>query len=154
MNLKNVALLALICWSATACAGTPSNSSSKSSTDAAANTTKGGDPLETFRKGCKSELESYCKNVTPGEGRVLACIYAHGDKISGRCEYAMYDSAAQLERAVAALSYAVNECGDDLEKYCSSVEAGEGRLLACLEQHDQNVSGRCRQALKDVQLKE
>jgi hypothetical protein len=105
-------------------------------------------------QGCKTELESYCKDVTPDEGRILACIYAHGDKISGRCEYAMFDSAAQLERAVAALSYAVNECGDDLEKYCSSVEAGEGRLLSCLEQHDKSVSGRCRQALRDVQLKE
>jgi len=83
----------------------------------------------------------------------LACIYAHGDKISARCEYALYDSAAQLERAVAALAYTVNECDDDIEKYCPSVEVGEGRLLACLEQHDEKVSGRCRQALKDVQLK-
>jgi hypothetical protein len=32
--------------------------------------------------------------------------------------------AAQLERFVAALSYVVNECEDDLEKYCGSVRAG------------------------------
>lgn len=150
MNLKNLVLLCLLCLSVSACAGPKSKSSTQSSAEAAATAQ---DPLETFLQGCKTELETYCKDVTPGEGRILACIYAHGDKISGRCEYAMYDSAAQLERAVAALSYAVNECGDDLEKYCSSVEVGEGRLLACLEQHDKNVSGRCRQALKDVNLK-
>jgi hypothetical protein len=155
MNLKNFALIALICWSVSACAGTPSKGGSESSADAGTVNAIGvQDPVETFMQGCKTELESYCKDVTPGEGRILACIYAHGDKISGRCEYAMFDSAAQLERAVAALSYVVNECGDDLEKYCSSVEAGEGRLLSCLEQHDKSVSGRCRQALKDVQLKE
>ncbi|MGR8953186.1 MAG: cysteine rich repeat-containing protein [Gammaproteobacteria bacterium] len=154
MHLKNIALLALLCLSVSACAGPKSKSSTQSSADAAISTAATAqDPLETFLQGCKTELETYCKDVTPGEGRILACIYAHGDKISGRCEYAMYDSAAQLERAVAALSYAVNECGDDLEKYCSSVEVGEGRLLACLEQHDKNVSGRCRQALKDVNLK-
>ena len=60
-------------------------------------------------EGCKEELESYCSQVTPGKGRILACLYAHGDKISGRCEYALFDAAVRLERAVAALSYAVNE---------------------------------------------
>lgn len=154
MSLKHFVFLLFVCWAVSACAGTASKSSSKSSTGSAAASAKGEQgPLETFMQGCKTELESYCKDVTPGEGRILACIYAHSDKISGRCEYALYDSAAQLERAVAALAYAVNECGDDLEKYCTAVEAGDGRLLTCLEQHDKNVSGRCKQALKDVQLK-
>lgn len=146
MILKHVALLVWIYWSVSACAAPLP----KSSADTA---TAGNGPLETFRQGCKAELYTYCKDVTPGDDRLLACIYAHGDKISARCEYALYDSAAQLDRAVAALAYTVNECDDDIEKYCPSVEVGEGRLLACLEQHDEKVSGRCRQALKDVQLK-
>jgi hypothetical protein len=45
-------------------------------------------------------------------------LYAHGDKISGQCEYALYDAAVQLERFVAALTYVTNECEDDLEQYC------------------------------------
>jgi hypothetical protein len=114
----------------------------------------GGESLvKSVAEGCKTALETYCKDVTPGDGRVLACLYAHGDKLSGKCEYALYDAAAQLERAVAALSYAVNECREDLTSYCSGVRAGEGRLLKCLEEHDSQVSGRCRQALMDVRLK-
>jgi len=54
--------------------------------------------IDTVANGCKAELEKYCKNVTPGEGRVLACLYAYGDKLSGRCEYALYDASVQLER--------------------------------------------------------
>ena len=54
--------------------------------------------IETVANGCKTELETYCKTVTPGEGRVLACLYAYGDKLSGKCEYALYDAAARLER--------------------------------------------------------
>ena len=103
--------------------------------------------------GCQKELETYCKDVTPGQGRGLACLYAHSDKLSGQCEYALYDAAAQLERFVAALSYVINECGDDLNKLCSGVPAGNGRLLNCLEKNDSKVSGRCKQALKDVELK-
>ena len=110
--------------------------------------------VESFAKGCEKELTSYCKEVTPGEGRILACLYAHGDKISGRCEYAVYDAAAQLERFVSALSYVVNECEDDLKQHCASVQAGEGRLAECLlVKNKDKISKRCSQAMKDVDLK-
>ena len=109
--------------------------------------------VESVVTGCKAELEQYCSNVTPGEGRVLACLYAYEDKLSGRCEYALYDAAVQLERAVAALSYVVNECSSDLKQYCAGVAAGEGRLLQCLQKNDAQVSQRCKQARKDVGLK-
>jgi hypothetical protein len=109
--------------------------------------------VESVAKGCEKELSSYCSQVTPGEGRVLACLYAHGDKISGQCEYALYDAAAQLERFVAALSYVANECEDDLRQYCASVQAGEGRLAECLlVKNKDKISKRCNQAMKDVDL--
>ncbi|MBU1233678.1 MAG: cysteine rich repeat-containing protein [Proteobacteria bacterium] len=111
----------------------------------------GDDLVQNVVDGCKTELDTYCKDVTPGEGRVLACLYAHNDKLSGRCEYALYDAAAQLERAVAALSYVVNECRDDLVKLCGDVPAGEGRLVECLAKNEKMVSERCKQAIKDVE---
>ena len=109
--------------------------------------------VETVANGCKTEIEKYCAQVTPGEGRVLACLYSHGDKLSAKCEYALYDAAVQLERAVAALSYVANECDADLDKFCQSVAPGEGRLIQCLEKNEKNVSARCNNALKDVGLK-
>ena len=109
--------------------------------------------VDTVATGCQTELTSYCKDVTPGEGRVLACLYAHEDKLSGQCEYALYDAAAQLDRAVAALTYMANECGKDLEKFCSNVPAGEGRVMDCLKKNDQKVSKRCKQALKNTGMK-
>ncbi len=106
--------------------------------------------VDSVAKGCKKELNSYCKNVTPGEGRVLACLYAHGDKLSGQCEYALYDAAVQLERFVAALTYVANECAEDMEKLCENIRPGEGRLLECLDKNKKKVSKRCKQAIKDV----
>ena len=113
----------------------------------------GEDLVQTVADGCEAELESYCKDVTPGEGRILACLYSHQDRLSGKCEYALFDAAAQLERAVAALAYVVNECADDLDKHCSSVAVGEGRLLKCLEKNDKMVSSRCKDALAEVGVK-
>jgi len=109
--------------------------------------------LGTFVQGCEKELTTFCKDVTPGEGRILACLYAHQDKISPRCEYALYDSAAQLDRAVNALNYAATECHDDLKNYCADIKPGEGRLRDCLKKNDAKVSDRCKTALKDVGLK-
>jgi hypothetical protein len=110
--------------------------------------------VESVANGCKAELETYCKDVTPDQGRILACLYARNDKLSGKCEFAFYDAAVQLERAVAALAYAANECDDDLDQFCRDVVTGKGRLLMCLEQNDQNVSSRCKKALQEVGLKD
>ncbi len=109
--------------------------------------------IDTVAKGCEKELTSYCKDVTPGEGRILACLYAHSDKLTGQCEYALYDAAVQLERFVAALTYLANECDADLEKYCAEIAIGEGRVLKCLDDNAEKISARCTQALKDVAAK-
>ncbi len=109
--------------------------------------------VETVANGCRTEIDTYCKDVTPGEGRMLACLFAHSEKLSGKCEYALYDAAAQLEQAVNALAYVVNECGDDIDQFCQNVAAGEGRLLECLDKNDAKVSSRCKEALKKVGLK-
>ena len=109
--------------------------------------------VESVVKGCDKELKTYCKDVTPGEGRGLACLYAHSDKLSGQCEYALYDAAMQLERAINALAYAANECRDDLTKFCSDIKPGGGRLMQCIDKNDADVSKRCKQALKDTGLK-
>ena len=108
--------------------------------------------VETVANGCKTEIDTYCKDVTPGEGRVLACLFAHSEKLSGKCEYALYDAAAQLERAVSALTYVANECDEDIDKICGKVELGEGRILTCLKKNESKVTKRCNQAMKDIDL--
>jgi hypothetical protein len=110
-------------------------------------------PVEIVADGCSKEINTYCKGVTPGEGRILACIFAYQDKLSNRCEYALYDAAAQLERAIAALTYLANECRNDLKTFCSDVKPGEGRLINCIDKNMEKVSSRCKQAIKDVSKK-
>jgi hypothetical protein len=109
--------------------------------------------VATVQEGCKKELDTYCKGVTPGEGRVLACLYAFEDKLSDRCEYALYDAATVLEKAVNTLKYAATQCKDDLKAFCSNVQPGQGRMLECLDKNSAKVSDKCKQALKDTGIK-
>ena len=109
--------------------------------------------VEGLKKACHKELTTFCKGVQPGEGRILACLYAFQDRVSGKCEYAVYDAAAQLEQAAMALKFAAAECKDDLLKYCGNVEVGNGRVKACLDKHEKSLSEKCKDALKQTGIK-
>ena len=108
--------------------------------------------VESVVTGCEKELLEYCGEVTPGEGRVLACLYAHEDKLSGQCEFALYDAAVQLERFISALSFLVNECAEDIDAHCGAVEAGEGRLAQCLLDNKSALQPRCSSAVDITEL--
>jgi hypothetical protein len=99
--------------------------------------------IDRIEAGCQTELETYCKTVTPGEGRGLACIYAHSDKISAKCETALYASAKEFQNAAKNLNAFAGACQADIEKLCSKVAIGEGRVLKCLEESKAKVSADC-----------
>jgi hypothetical protein len=109
--------------------------------------------VDDFVEGCREELNAYCKDVTPGEGRVLSCLYAFQDKVSPKCESAIYNSLEQLQKTVNDLIYAVNKCQADLQIHCNDIEPGEGRLLECLNSYEDKISASCNQALIDIGYK-
>jgi len=106
--------------------------------------------VETVQQGCAAEITAYCSQVSPGEGRLLACFYAHEDKLSGQCQYALYSASAQLDQAVGALDYLATQCRDDILKFCAQVQVGEGRVLDCIKSNKESVSAACNQAVSDV----
>lgn len=110
------------------------------------------DPLSEAVEACQPEIETYCSQVTPGDGRLLACFYAHEDKISGSCSWALYQASAALEELVAAIAYVASECRDDLLELCGDVQLGEGRVGVCLLEHEEEVSPNCRKAMADAEL--
>ncbi len=109
--------------------------------------------IQTFVEGCAKELKTYCTAVKPGEGRIVACLYAHSDKISGRCEFAFYEAAIQLDRAISGVVYVVTQCRRDIGTYCTGVKTGDGRVVQCLKQNTAKLRPSCNQALQDVNLK-
>lgn len=99
---------------------------------------------------CEGDLQKYCSQVTPGDGRLLHCMAAHEDKISGQCEYAFYQTAALLEQLSVAIAYVAQECETEIQTLCRDVELGEGRILACLDEHSEEVGDSCKKAVADT----
>jgi hypothetical protein len=106
--------------------------------------------IEYLVEACETDIESYCSQVTPGEGRMLHCMAAHEDKISGQCHYAFYQAATLLEELATAITYVANECATDIETHCSNIAMGEGRILECLIEHEEEASASCNRAISDT----
>ena len=109
--------------------------------------------VEYVIKACHSEINTYCSQVTPGEGRMLACFYAHEDKLTVQCINALYDGMATLERAVETISYVASQCRQDIDTLCGATVPGEGRIAVCLLDNKAGLSSHCRSAIDEVGLK-
>lgn len=106
--------------------------------------------LEYVVHACENDLTQYCSTVTPGNGRLLHCVAAHEDKLSGQCEYALYQAASLLQQLSAAINYFAQSCQTEIATLCSDVKAGEGRLLACLTENEADVGDTCKKAIADT----
>jgi cysteine rich repeat protein len=105
---------------------------------------------EHVLQGCKTELQTYCSQVTPGQNRLLACLYANGDKLSAQCDRALYESASALDRAISNMSYVADQCRTDIDSKCANIQPGKGRIAQCLADHKASLSQACTQAIKAV----
>ena len=106
--------------------------------------------IDHLVNACENDIENYCSQVTPGNGRMLHCMAAHEDKISGQCEYAFYQAATLLEQLSVAINYVAQECKTEIQTLCSDIVVGEGRILACLDEHPEEVGEACKKAVADT----
>jgi Golgi apparatus protein 1 len=59
---------------------------------------------------------------------------------------------AILERLTAGIKKLEASCGEDIKKYCSTVTPGEGRILYCMQAHEDKISPACAYDLNEVEL--
>ena len=58
--------------------------------------------------------------------------------------------SALKDRVAAAIETVEKGCGGDIEKFCDKVTRGEGRLLLCMQAHEDQLSRRCQFAVYRV----
>jgi Golgi apparatus protein 1 len=42
-----------------------------------------------IRQACSVEIQTYCSDVTPGDGRLRACLSSHRDELTTDCRNAL-----------------------------------------------------------------
>jgi Cysteine rich repeat len=101
-------------------------------------------------KACETDIKTYCSKVTLGDGRLLACMYAHEDKLSEQCDVAVADAADQLDWFLSSVREAIATCAPDIEKHCADVAAGQGRIYACLRIKKDEIGDDCKAVVDEV----
>src|SRR5215475_7452807 len=83
---------------------------------------------KAIANACAADMKSLCAGVTPGGGRLEACIKSHSGELSEGCRAALL--------RVAGLR---NACAADIKQNCADVPLGSGGLRACMKAHSANL---------------
>lgn len=110
--------------------------------------------VDQAQKACASDIERLCADVTPGEGRLMSCLDSKSDQLSSGCASSRREARAQASKMIDKAQVAFRKsCGTDVQKFCTDVPAGRGRLLDCLNLHDDELSNSCKQFSADINKK-
>lgn len=94
-------------------------------------------------KACGADVAALCKDVKPGEGRIIECLKENKEKVSQGCK----DFIADKKEAFKEREHGpMQACLSDKEKFCKDVEAGGGRIIKCLHEHSTELSDECKKA--------
>jgi hypothetical protein len=100
-----------------------------------------------------TDLAKFCSTVTRGEGRVFLCVMAHEDKVSEKCDYALYSASRNLGTALSLIEQAADVCWPDIEKYCSHIPEGGGHIAQCLIDKKKELGHDCQIAIEQIPTK-
>lgn len=100
-----------------------------------------------IQDACSGDVQKFCSQVTPGDGRLVLCMMAHEDKVSSKCDYAIYEASRNLERAIDRIEQTADACWPDIEKHCGETMPGGGRVAQCLVAKKASLSSECSAAV-------
>lgn len=102
---------------------------------------------------CKDDVQKLCPKTHPGPERV-ACMKAHEAEVSPECKKFYREMQERRQESLGrgqgrgAMKEARAACQSDMEKFCQGVQPGEGRMIACLQQHQNDLTPACSSQMK------
>ena len=103
--------------------------------------------IDQLRDACGDEVRDLCSDVSPGNGRLVACLYANENQLAPRCNYVLYQAAPELGNMIAGLTRMANACKADVEQLCQDFQPGQGGIAKCLQLRKASVSAGCSEAI-------
>ncbi len=92
---------------------------------------------------CAQDVAQFCRGVERGGGRIAKCLNQHAEQLSPVCRERL-DAAKELHKEL------VEACKGDIEKQCKDVQPGGGRIAKCLNQHEPDLTPKCRDKVDEA----
>lgn len=96
---------------------------------------------------CDADIQQACPDSLVGEDR-RRCMVQRLRKLNPVCQQIVRQRLVRSKEAEGSKV----ACAADVAKFCRSVEPGEGRILTCLQEHEQDLSEACYQTLPKGRL--
>ena len=115
-----------------------------------AQTTGYAHAVDWIGDSCGKDIDTFCKDVSLGGGRILKCLSQNRARVSPICTNAVIYLTTLVDRRAAARADVVPICAGDTKTLCPDMRPGDRNLLECLYGKKQNLSAPCRQAMADA----
>ncbi len=96
---------------------------------------------------CEAEVQQYCPDSLTGDAR-RRCVAQSIKRLNPACQQIVRQ---RLVRWREAEGYRL-ACVEDVKRVCLTIEPGDGRILQCLQEHEQDLSEECYQSLPKGRL--
>ncbi len=95
-----------------------------------------------FNADCAADVYRFCPSTPRGQLRILDCLRYHVGRreLSTNCEDAVLTALERLQE------YA-DACTGDAARLCPGIQAGGGRVIACLRSQSDRLSSRCKKVV-------
>jgi len=103
-------------------------------------------PMKDMHKSCGADVGKFCKDVQPGHGRVAVCLNEHAAELSPACKKSVETVTTQMNAHMEMHA----DCAGDVQKLCSDVPAGSGRVAMCLGEHTKELTPACKKHVDDM----
>jgi hypothetical protein len=96
---------------------------------------------------CEAEVQQYCPDSLLGEDR-RRCVMQRIKRLDPPCQQIVRQRLVHWREAE---GYRL-ACVEDVKRVCPTVQPGDGRILQCLQEHEQDLSEACYQSLPKGRL--
>ena len=112
---------------------------------------------------CTPDIQNFCKGVKRGGGAIMRCLKEHEDELSGPCKdfrekarLLSSEPRTQTEEKAPPTQSApkrIGPCAPDIQNFCKDVKRGGGAIMRCLREHEDELSGSCKDFREKARLR-
>ena len=100
--------------------------------------------IQRVEGACGGDIERFCSEVTPGGGRLAACMDAYSDQLSRSCQFTLGRAANRVQQAVENIA---DTCMSAVQQQCGNADD----MKQCLQQKNSALPQSCQTIVAVVQ---